>query len=375
MKFHGIDLHTDSLLDTHVTREELNNFKASKYYLSGKSFEKFKSTLSKEDFVVIESCSNAFWLYDQIKGLVRKCYILNTIKFSSNLNKTDKIDGKKLVRKLSYYILHNATEDDFPTIFVPIKEIRDLRGLFSTHKLLKKQINQTKNRIFSILRANGINIKRELSYSDDFILSDEYKILSGSDQFQIILLHKQLRHFEEQKESIESKIKESGYSIFKDEIKLLIGIRGISILTAIAIMSDVIDIRRFPSVRKFCAYLRTTPRVKGSNKKSKVKNTNKQSRTITCSFLSQSVIHFRNAGGYFNNFYNRVKIGKKSGVYRMALMRKILVSVYFMLKRKRHFHWIENDLYQKKINELKKNFSEVKVLKFDSLLENIKFLT
>jgi transposase len=97
MKFHGIDLHHDSLLDMIAESDDLGHLKSNKYYLQGESFKKFKNSLSKDDYVLIEACSNAFWLYDEIIDSVKDCYVLNTIKFRSMMNKNDKIDAKKLI--------------------------------------------------------------------------------------------------------------------------------------------------------------------------------------------------------------------------------------------------------------------------------------
>lgn len=354
MKFHGIDLHHDSLLDTIAEKDDLNNLKSKKYYLSGISFIKFKESLSKNDYVLIESCSNAFWLYDEIKELVKECFILNTIKFSNTMNKTDKIDGKKLVKKLSYYILHGRDEDEMPTVYIPEKKVREIRGLFTTIKLVKKQINQCKVRIYSILRQNGLQTKKTEMYSEDF--RDQVKELEISDswKYQIELLFDHLSFLTNQKAKIEEKIKQSGYTLFYEEIKLLISIRGFSILTAIALMTDVVEINRFAGVRKFCAYLRTAPKVKGSNETIKTKGTNRQSRSLSMNYLSQSVNHFGIAGEYLTNYYENLKKKKKAGIYRMVIIRKILVCAYYMLKRRNKFYWLDKNNYNRKLTELRR---------------------
>lgn len=116
-------------------------------------------------------------------------------------------------------------------------------------------------------------------------------------------------------------------------------------------MSDVVDINRFSNVKKFCAYLRTAPKVKSSNDKTVIGSTNRFSRSLTCTLLSQSVNHFAQINGHLASFFERAKIGKKSSVSRMALIRKTLVCVYYMLKRKKLFYWVEERLYLEKLSE------------------------
>ena len=369
MKFHGIDLHTDSLLSGCLFfKDEKMNISTSKYYLHGDSFQKFKNSLSNEDYVLIESCINAFWLYDQLKPLVKDCFILNTIKFKQTTNKTDKIDVTKLAKKLAYYVIAGGDEGDLPQVYVPEIQIRELRGLFSTYKLNKKTINQYKNRIHSILKQNGIASERKKIFTKIFRNKIDELPIRSVWKFQIRKLFDLIDSLEENTNIIKQSIFKLGYSLFKNEVELLLTIPGFSPLTAIALMSDIANLNRFKSVKKFCAYLRTTPKVKGSNNSTQIGNTNKEARSLTCSLLTQSILHFINSGDYFNNFYTRIKVGKKAGVYRMAIIRKILVSTYYMLKRKKVFYWNDNDLYMRKLKDLEKE------LKIFTATENCKYL-
>ncbi len=138
--FHAVDLHTDSLVDARLTPEKgLDGpIKITKFHLADDSFKAFKASLTKEDYVLVESCANAFWFYGEIKDLVKECYVLDVNKFKSGNNKTDKIDAKKLVKRLAYYVIAHGDDKDLPLVYVPPKEVRELRGLFSTYRLNKK---------------------------------------------------------------------------------------------------------------------------------------------------------------------------------------------------------------------------------------------
>ena len=116
------------------------------------------------------------------------------------------------------------------------------------------------------------------------------------------MLLKQLDIIEQEVEELKKVIYKLGNQLFKEEIELLLSIKGFSPLTAIALMSDVIDINRFPCVKKFCAYLRTAPRVKASNNSTTIGSTNKYSRSLSCTLLSQSVNHFAKSGEYLGSF-------------------------------------------------------------------------
>lgn len=354
MAFHGIDLHLDSFLDARLVLGEKMEITNTKYYLKDKSFSDFKESLSKDDYVIIEACANAFWLYDQIKNLVKECYILDVNKYKRSQIKTDKLDAVKLAKRLAYYITAKGDSDDLPVIYVPDVKIRELRGLFSTYKLNRKIITQCKNRIHSILKQNGLNASRKEILSLKFREKITEMDISGIWRFQIETLLSQLDAVDTQTDSIRRAIYLLGYELFKNEIGLLLSIKGFSPLTAIALMSDVVDIERFTSAKKFCAYLRTAPTVKSSNNTTRIGNTNRHSRSLTCTLMTQSVNHFGEAGEYLTKFYDRVKTGKKPGVYRMALIRKTLVCAYYMLKRKKHFYWKDDSLYNQKMKDFER---------------------
>ena len=355
MVFYSIDLHTDSFVTAKITVEngkiDSSPIKTSKYYLND-SVEQFKNLLTKEDYVLVEACSNAFWFYDQIKALVKECYVLDVNKYKASINKTDKIDTKKLVKKLVFYVLMKGDQNDLPLVHVPPKEVRELRALFSTYRLNKKTMTQFKNRIHSVFTENGIDIsKKELTnsvYREKLLrqpLSETWKL-------QLQTLFTQLDAIETETDKIKQMIQQKGSKFFQEEIRLLLGIKGFSLLTAIALMCDVVDINRFSSAKKFCAYLRTAPRVKSSNHTTVIGPTNRLARSLTCTLMAQSVEHFAGAGDHLASFYTRVKKGKKPGVYRMALIRKTLVCAYHMLKNKESFKWIDQKLYQAKLREV-----------------------
>ena len=352
MVFHGIDLHSNSFVAMSMKYEGgmgQGTITTAKYYLDPTSFQKFKDTLSKDDYVIVEACSNAFWFHDQIKDLVQDCYVLNVNKSKVNANKTDKIDTKRLVKKLAYYVLTNGDDEDLSMVYVPPKEVRELRALFSTYRLNKKTITQFKCRIHSIFTENGIDIPSKQVISPENRAKLLELPLADTWKQQLRILFTQLDTIEQESEEIKKLIYELGYRFFREEIEILLSIRGFSPLTAIALMSDVITIERFPSVKKFCAYLRTGPKVKSSNDKTVIGPTNRYSRSLTCTLMAQSVEHFAVAGEYLGAFYERVKKGKKAGVYRMALIRKVLVCAYYMLKRKKLFYWTDEKLYQEKL--------------------------
>jgi transposase len=308
--------------------------------------------LEDSDVVIVESTTNAFWMYRQIKPHVRDCYVLNTNAVHLRGNKTDRIDAKKLLQILSTFVF-TKTENELPAVYVPSEEVMKLRSLFASYGLFTKMGTQCKNRIHSIYCQNGCVIeKKDLRYADfrksllstnplddywheqvEFLLEELTTILTKIDRLKKSILH-------------------LAYEMFHDEIEILITIPGMSPFTAAAFMSDVCDISRFSSSKKLCAYLKTTPRVKASNKTMHLGPVSKAGRSLTVTLLTQSINHLKTASPAYQDFYERLRVGKSAGKCRIALIRKTVTSGYYMLKRKKSFNGVDPLKLERKHHDL-----------------------
>jgi len=361
MSYLGIDLHSNRFTVEKMILGKTVETERNTYGFDETSFGRFKESLSKDDCVLVENTFNAFWFRDQIAERVDTCLVYNTNVARTGGNKTDKIDAKHLVKKLAYYLMWGRREEDLPTVYVPDAEIRELRGLFTTYQLHRKTKVQMTNRIHSILKQNGICFERKAIDKKDFEARIEEIDIAEVWKFQIRSALRALKKAEEEQQEIKDMIYLWGYKLFKEEIELLLSIRGFSALTAIALMSDVVNVNRFPSARKFCSYLRATPKVKSSNQTVHVGHVNRQSRPLTCTLLTQSIIHLSQASDHFSEFYRRVKVGKSAGKSRIALIRKTLVSAYYLLKRRQKFHGSNDELYSKKLKNFQKEVEKIRL--------------
>lgn len=356
MKAYGVDLHSDSMTCAFWNLEKKNRKKKQfSCGLYGKSFDRFLNSLDKEDIILVEATTQSFWFYDQVKDKVRACYILNTNKYRNEGNKTDKIDSDLLLNTVTYHEIMNTDPTKRPYIYVPLPAVRELRGMFTTYNLQKKLLNQTKNRIHSIYKQNGMKLQeKDLGTKKGrYHLLETYP-LSTTWNLQIATLLNTIEVLVNEKNQTNDLIICKGYELFPREIELLISIKGFSPLTATALMADAADLGRFKNSKKFCSYLRCAPKINSSNKKEKIGHVNKQSRSLTCTLLTQSLVHVAGMGEHFVKFKNRIKKGKKPGVVRIALIRKLLTSAYNMLEKGELFYWTDKKSYERKLLELKR---------------------
>jgi transposase len=368
MKYVGIDLHTNRFTCCYLG-EEHKEKRIETFNLDAEGLKSFYSTINANTYILVEATINTFAFVALFKDLVKQVIVANTYQLKSvglPGKKTDKLDAAKLAEKLKAQIISGVQQ--IVSVTVPPKEIRDLRALFATYRTLRKEIGRTKNRIHSLLKENlypftkeyifGKKARKEIRViSDDALLS-----------FQINLLMDTLEQLEEAFDKLVVEIKKAAVS-FMPQIEILTSMSGISVITAIAVIADIIDVSRFRNSKHFASYLRSAPRVESSNDKTIIKSTTKAGRKLSITLLSQSLNHFRDENKQLNRWYERVSIFKKKGIIRMALCRRVITEIYQMLK-KEEFHYFRNPvLHEKKMEEYNKFLQKEKV--FFEKLQNV----
>ena len=169
---------------------------------------------------------------------------------------------------------------------------------------------------------------------------------------------------EEQKETIKKEILLAGEP-FSYEVKLLITVRGITPLSALAFLADVADVERFKTLRKMNAYLGLVQKVRESGGKSKPGHINRASRSLTRTILTQSVLHFAQASPQLGRYYNGIAERRGAGRARIALIRKVCGIMRRMLLNGEQFRDMKKDNFERKWkryeNQLKKIKKERKI--------------
>ena len=343
MNFIGIDLHTNRFTCCYLDEDGKRMMKT--YELNSTDIENFLQTVSTSTTnVLIEATINSFAFVKLIAEHVRQVIVANTFELKSisfTNKKTDRVDAYKLARILKSQIM--SGEEQIHPVVVPPQDIQDLRALFTTYRLMRKQIGAVKNRIHSLLKQNLMPFTKEYIFGKK--RKQEIRELCKENEaldFQITLLFDQLEQLTEKTEEVKGKILEQGARYMR-EIDIITSMKGISVFTAIAVIADIITVKRFPNSKKFSNYLRSTPKVESSNEKTIIKSTNKCGRKVAITLLSQSLNHYRDASPYARRWHDRLRQYKKPGVVRMGLCRKMICELYQMLK-KGEYHYFRDPL-------------------------------
>jgi transposase len=354
MNFIGIDLHTNrftccyrderSSVENHTKGRVIKTFD-----LNTSGLTAFYQTLTKDTYVLVEATITTFSFVRLIKEHVKEVMIANTYELkqiSLARCNTDKIDADKLCRILKAQIL--SGEQLISPVVMPPVEIQDLRSLFSTYRLYKKQNTQLKNRIHSLLKEQLYGFTQE----EIFGKKDRKHIRAIAPgtvmHFQINQLLDRLERDEAETEELKNKVLLQAEP-FMEQIEILTSMKGVSVFIAVAIIADIIDVNRFKNSKAFTSYLRSAPRVSNSNTSESTRGTNKKGRKLSTTLLSQSLNHVMNSSPKLRRWYDRLCEYKKPGLVRTGLRRRVLTEIFQMLKKKEYHYWRDTKNHESKI--------------------------
>ena len=359
MQFIGVDLHTNKFTCCYRDEKSVPDGKKATvtFELSPYGIAQFYSTLTEETYVLIEATITTFCFARLIQPMVKQVIVANTYELkqiSLARKNTDKIDADILCRILKMQVL--SGEQTVSPVVIPPEEIQELRGLFTTYRLYRKQTTQIKNRIHSLLKERLYGFTQEEIFTQRQRKTIRELEKGSVMSFQINQLFNGLESTESQIESLQDKIMEHAEPFMK-EIKILTSMKGISVFIAIAIIADIINIERFRNSKAFTSYLRSAPKVANSNTSVNIGRTNKKGRKLSSTLITQSLNHVLAASEKLDNWYSRLTEYKKAGLVRNALRRRVFAEIYQMLKKGEYHYGRDVEKHEAKMHRYK-NFLE-----------------
>jgi transposase len=324
MKYVGIDMHLRTCEATVMDGKGRITGHA-KFATSEKEIRSFFSGMKKAK-VAIEASGFIFPWYDLMREMgheVKVAHPLKTKLIAEAKIKTDKIDSEALA---------NLLRTDFlPCSYIPDKETRELRAIVRHRAFLVQERTRMKNRIKSELRAKAISppFAPFTAKGQVFLKSLGMPRINSSLEV--------LRTLDEQIKECSCGIEEVGRKI--PDVELLTSITGVSYYSALLLVSEIGDAKRFCSAEKLASYAGVVPSVRQSGPTVRMGGIKRAGNTWLRWILTQIVwVHVANEkDSFLTAFFNHVaaKRGRKKAV--MATSRKLLHVIYAMLRDKKPF--------------------------------------
>jgi len=241
-------------------------------------------------------------------------------------NKTDELDARKVAR---YVRLWEMGELEISMSYMPTEVEAELKDICRYKEELSNKLSDEVRRIRSHMARNCLELPkgfRNLSAkkSREFI-----RATCGGD----VTLMNRLDHYSfllERSDEVRKEIEGRGGS---KSVELLMSIPGIGRQTAVQIMSMIVDIDRFETAEKLCAYFGMTPRVRDSGGRQNHGQMTKAGDQMMRVIMKRVTLsHIQNCDSSITEYYKR----KRNEIRNKALMaaaRKMLAAIHAVLRR------------------------------------------
>ena len=293
-------------------------------------------------FSVYEAGFSGYWIDRALKETGINNIIVNPAdiptKNKERIRKTDKIDARKLARELSNQQLEG--------IYIPGQLQEELRSLSRLRNQLVRDQTRVKNQIKSMLLYYGKKIpedfekkgwsKRFIKYIEGF----DFTTIAGADCLKINIerFHRDHDLLKEVLRKIKNNLKDYGFEGLVEKLK---SIPGISLLTAIALVTEIIDINRFKRLDELCAYVGIAPKMRESGENIKTLGLSKRhSKYLRNLLIESSWAAMKSDPALTMSFSNLIK--------RMPKQKAIIKIAKKLLNRIRYV-WKNDQIYQKAV--------------------------
>lgn len=275
-----------------------------------------------------------FWIYQQLTQLGVKCIVVHPAdiptKDKERHNRNDFSDARK--------IAHNLRNGELTPLYIPSQSQLEARSLVRMRIKMKRKETRCKNQIKAMLTFYGIDIPNELKNSHWSIRFINW--LDSIDNQALSALLMELKHLRQ----IIVKLTKQIYSLSKQEpyaqqVKILRSVPGISILSAMVLLTELVDINRFKNSDHLASYAGLSPGEDSSGDRERSTGLSRRRNGYLRSILIESSwVAVRKDPAMLMSFTELTKrMSKSEAIVRIA--HKLLNRIRYLLKNNKTYEF------------------------------------
>jgi len=328
----GIDLHKAT---SFITRMDQRGRILEQLQLrnDAPTLQGYLTRLRPDTRIAVEATGNWTYLYELIEDRHPDLVLAHPLKtkaIASARIKTDKIDATTLA--------HLLRADLLPAAYIPPRPVRDTREVLRTRASLVRLQTQVKNKVHALLAKTGLRTptknafgKKAQRFLAQVPVRPCYRLaLDGY----LRLLAALTTELATVTATIEAQVQRD------PQAQLLCTMPGIGPYSALLILSEIGDVRRFPDARRLCSYAGLVPSVHASGGTTRHGRLTKQGSKWLRWILVEVSVHAITGAPQFRSLYHRVAKKHGANVGRVAVARAMLKTIYAMLRKGEAFRSI-----------------------------------
>jgi transposase len=345
LRFIGLDVHKDfcevAISDGGKARS------AGRVKTTRAELELFAQSLGQDDKVALEATGNTLAIARILEPQVAEVVIANSRKLRAIYEakvKNDRVDARTLAELLAAGLL--------PRVWMPDERTRLLRRLTSRRAQLVRHASRLKSHIYATLQRN---LTTEVPATDLFGRRGR----AWLDALELPLDERQtvesdLRRLDfslRERELLDKEI--ATIALDSPEIRRLMTIPGVDVVTAATMMAVIGDIARFPSARHLVGYVGLDARVRQSGSaQPRTGRISKEGAREARRVLVEAAWAAQQAPGPLRAFGQRIKARRGKQVAAVAVARKLCVLCFQLLSRREDYAYLRPTLLRRKLRRL-----------------------
>jgi transposase len=323
MKIIGCDLHarqqTVAMLDT-KTGEVVNMTLKHE----GNNVREFYATLPRPVRVGIEATGSMQWFVNLMEELGIECLVGHPAEIRAAEPRKQKHD-----RRDADLILKLLVENRFPAIWLPSKELQDLRSLLRHRHQWVRMRTRIQNALQSIALANGLRRGSSLwSQAGQHTIAS--LPLAPHTAYRRSELQALYEKFETEIEKLNQRVEEQASE--RPGARLLMTHPGVGPVTALATEVFLGDPARFVDSKALASYVGMIPCEYSSGGRQRLGGLSKQGNPLLRFLWGEAGAHAVRRDPELKRFYRRKLVQKGFGKASVAVARKLGIRLWIMLR-------------------------------------------
>jgi transposase len=287
---------------------------------------------------VYEAGFSGFWTHDQLRDQGVNCIVANPADVPTTnkerTTKRDPTDCRKLARSLR--------SGELKGIYVPARPKLEDRSLVRTRQSMVRKQTRCKNQIKSLLFFYGINLPEEIvrsPWSEKFLRWIEGLRMERASGDLALKAHlEELKHLKQIIASVNrSIILLSREGEYRDSVRRLKTVPGISTLTAMILLTELCELARFATLDHLASYVGLIPDTKASGETEHIGNlTYRRNSQLRAVLIEAAWVASRKDPVLllaFNEYCQRMR--KTKAIVKIA--RKLLNRIRYVLKNQAEY--------------------------------------
>jgi transposase len=345
VRFIGLDVHRDFCEVAISTGGKARS--AGRIDTSPQALELFAGSLLPTDRVVLESTSNALAIARILEPHVAEVVVANPMQVRAICHakvKNDRFDARTLAELLAV--------DLIPRVWITDERTRALRRLTSRRAQLVRQRTRVKNEVSAVLVRN---LKGRPPVTDVFGKRGRQWLtaleLPADERDTVAACLRQIDFLDAEIARVDEHL--AKHALASSEIKRLMTIPGVDVITAATLMAAIGDIRRFASAKRLVGYLGLDARVRQSGlSAARHGRISKEGSSVVRHVLVQAAWAAIKTPGPLRAFYQRVKARRGAQIAIVAVARKLAMLCWQLLTTQQDYAYQRPTLVARKLRTL-----------------------